>query len=192
MAEAAKKSDKNAAPAPVAIAPPAPPKKDIVGFMLLALVTVNLLALSGMGYFLQKMWGQIHEVSEIAKKAVEMKESDQPREPKSLGKEIEPHKIGTLFPVDNMLVNINSDQGAKFLQVQMELELSDPAAESELKQKKAVLRDKVLVLLSSRSYKELREPEGMTKLRTDLARSINSILTVGEVKEVYFTQYHFN
>ncbi|MBI1860163.1 MAG: flagellar basal body-associated FliL family protein [Deltaproteobacteria bacterium] len=188
MAEAAKKEKNAVTPAP---APGAAPKKDFISLILLSLVTVNLIALGGMGVFMQKMWGRIHEVSEVAKKAAEA----QPVEngaPKGLGKEVEAHKMGPLFPVDNILVNINSDQGPKFLQIQMELELTDPAVEEELKKKKPIVRDAILVLLSSRSYRELRESDGMTKLRADLMRSINTLLSAGRVKEIYFTQYHFN
>lgn len=190
MAEAAQKKEKNV-PIPVeAKTPPQPVKKDWMGLVLLAIVIVNLFALAGMGVLLQKMWGRLEQVAEVAQRAVESKEA----EPKigGLGKELEPHKMGPLYPIENILVNIASDQGPKFLQVQMELELSDPAAEEELKKKKPIVRDAVIVLLSSRSYRELREAEGMAKLRTDLMRSINAILSSGKVKEIYFTQFHLN
>lgn len=192
MAEAAakKKDDKNAAPPAVAAAG-APVKRDWLGITLLSLVTINLAALAGMGYFMQKMSAQVRDVSELAKKTAAATEEPE-KEVKGFGKEIEPHKMGPLYGVESILVNINSDQGPKFLQVQMDLEMADPAVEEELKKKKPIIRDAILVLLSSRSYKELREPEGMKKVRTDLLRSINNALSTGKVKDIYFQQFHFN
>lgn len=192
MAEAAKK-EKNL-PVPAGSVPATPPKitpsRDWVGVGLLCLVTINLLALSGMGYFMQKMWVQIREVSTLAKKTALAPVPE--KEVRGFGKEIEPHKMGPLYNVESILVNINGDQGPKFLQVQMDLEMNDPAVEEELKKKKPIVRDAILVLLSSRSYKELREPEGMKKVRSDLLRSINNLLNTGKIKEIYFQQFHFN
>ena len=48
------------------------------------------------------------------------------------------------------------------------------------------------MLLSSKSYRELREPSGMKRLRQDLLRSVNSLLSGGKIREIYFTQFHFN
>lgn len=74
----------------------------------------------------------------------------------------------------------------------MELELTDSATEEEITKKKAAIRDAVIVLLSSRSYKQIREASGMVTLRRDILRAVNNLLTSGQVREVYFTQFHFN
>jgi flagellar FliL protein len=74
----------------------------------------------------------------------------------------------------------------------MELELADPAVEDEISRKKAAVRDAIIVLLSSRNYRDLREAAGLKKLRVDLVKAINNLLSTGKVKEVYFTQFHFN
>jgi flagellar FliL protein len=74
----------------------------------------------------------------------------------------------------------------------MELELTDSATEEEITKKKAAIRDAVIVLLSSRSYKQIRETTGMVTLRRDILRAVNNLLTSGQVREVYFTQFHFN
>ena len=74
----------------------------------------------------------------------------------------------------------------------MELELADPSLEDEVTRKKAALRDAVIVLLSSRTYKELKESNGIKILRADILKSINNLLTTGKVREIYFTQFLFN
>lgn len=109
-----------------------------------------------------------------------------------MGKELLAAPQGTLYPLDSFLVNITSDQGAKFLQTQLELELSEASLEEEVTKKRAALRDAIIVLLSSKSYKELKEPNGIRSLRSEILKSLNSLLVTGRIKEIYFTQFHFN
>jgi len=186
MAEPAKKNP-DIKPAASAEAP-AKPKTDVLGLLLFALVLVNLGTVGGLGYFMQLMW---HRVQDLQSQTSKLQRPEEPKQ-SLIGKELQPQNLGTLYPIESFLVNIASDQGPKFLQTQLELELADPAVEDELSRKKPALRDAVIVLLSSRSYKELREPTGMRKLRTDLLRVINNLLSTGKVKDIYFTQFHFN
>ncbi len=192
MAEAQAKKNNKDIPAEGAAAISAAAKKtDVLGLAILALVGVNVLALGGMGYFMQKLWVRMHEVQAMAaKKAVPAASTDEPSN--SVGKELQPQNLGVLYSLDGFLVNVNSDQGSKFLQVQFELELSDPALEDEVSRKKAAIRDAVIVLLTSRSYKELKAANGLVVLRADIMQAINHLLSSGKVKDVYFTQYHFN
>lgn len=185
MAEAAAK--KNPEPK-IEPAESAKPKADLLGIVIFSLVVINLATVGGMGYFMQLMWGRIQDLQSQTQK---LQKSDEPTQ-SIIGKELQPQNLGTLYPIESFLVNIASDQGPKFLQTQMELELADPGVEDELSRKKPAIRDAVIVLLSSRSYKELREPSGMRKLRGDLIRIINNLLSTGKVKDIYFTQFHFN
>jgi flagellar FliL protein len=169
----------------------APPKKDMLGIIVFALVTIYLVSVGGMGYFMQKMWGRVQELSAATQKLATAGEEEEEEAP-ATGKELEPQNLGILYPIESFLVNISSDQGPKFLQTQMEFELSEPALEDEIARKKPAIRDSIIVLLSSKSYKELREPAGMKKLRQDLLKSVNGLLSTGKVKEIYFTQFHFN
>ncbi len=164
-------------------------KTDWIGVAILALVGVNVLALGGMGYFMQKLWVRMHELQTASRKAPVASTEEGAL---TVGKELQPQNLGVLYALEGFLVNVNSDQGPKFLQVQMELELSDPVLEDEVSRKKAAIRDSVIVLLTSRSYKQLKAANGLKVLRSDIIQSINHLLSGGKVKEVYFTQFHFN
>lgn len=166
---------------------PEKPRLDVLSLVIFGLVSLNLVAVGGMGYFLRNLWGQLRDVQQQQEllKVARNQEPPPGREPKAA-------EMGVLYPIESFLVNINSDQGAKFLQTQMEFELADPALENEIARKKPALRDAILLILSSRSYKDLREPAGMKRLRADILQSVNSLLTTGRVKSVYFTQFHFN
>ncbi len=177
---------------PAAKAPSVPDpskKKDILGILILILICVNLGALGALGYFQKIMWIKLINLHERVQRA----ESNEAAEEEPIvGKELKGREVGVLVPLDSFLVNLPSDQGPKFLQSQIELELPDPALTDEVTRKKPMIRDAIIMLLSSRTFKELRDPAGMAKLRQDLLRSVNNILTSGKVKEIYFTQFHFN
>jgi flagellar FliL protein len=179
------------------------PKRDLLNLSILGLSLVNVTVLVAMGWFINKMSIKIREVQEKTTSLIEASNSEESErskakekkkqlEAKLIGKELVTAPQGTLYPLDSFLVNIGSDQGAKFLQTQLELELSDPSVEEEVTKKRAALRDAIIVLLSSKSYKELREPNGIKGLRVEVQKAINSLLTTGSIREVFFTQFHFN
>lgn len=196
MSEAAAKKAPEANPKAPADAKAEKPKKkiDILSVSTIALITVNLVAVISMGLFVKKLTTRIGELqTQVANvEKPEAHEEEEEEKEKSPGKELAPPVQGTLYPMESFLVNISSDQGPKFLQTQMELELPDPGLEDEITRKKAAIRDAIIVLLSSRSYKDLRDQGGIKKLRADILRSINGLLSTGKVREIYFTQFHFN
>lgn len=193
MAEAARKltevSDRKEAPVNAAA-----PKKDWLGIVSSIIVVLNLVAIGALGMVLKKIWARTQLIeAKVEEVALKQKEESLPLEQaKKSGRLLTPPVPGTLYPLDSFLVNISSDQGPRFLQTQMELELTDSTTEDEITKKKAAIRDCILVLLSSRSYREIRETAGMTKLRKDILKAVNGLLTNGKVREVYFTQFHFN
>jgi len=191
LAEVPKQSDTNAA------APSTPKKKmDVLGLVSVLIVALNLGAVGTMGLYLKKMWAKMMEIQEKVTKveALQAEEEASPSKDSKakLGRTMTPPTPGTLYPMESFLVNISSDQGPKFLQTQMELELVDSATEDEITKKKAAIRDAIIVLLSSRTYKQIRETSGMVNLRRDILRVVNNLLSSGQVREVYFTQFHFN
>jgi flagellar FliL protein len=181
----------------------AKPKRDILNISILVVTILNVSMLITLGVFVNKMSSRVKEVQEKTATLIEnanaeekereaSKDKKKSLEAKLVGKELEAPAQGTLYPLDSFLVNIASDQGSKFLQTQLELELSEATLEEEVTKKRAALRDAIIVLLSSKSYKELKEPGGIKVLRNEVTRALNSLLNTGKIKEVYFTQFHFN
>lgn len=165
---------------------------DKLGFLVLLIVVLNTVAAAGMGYLVMQMWNRMSFL-EVKSKALETRVAEEKKPSGSaVGKEFIPQELGVLYPLDGFLVNITSDRGPRFLQMKLELELDTPALEDEIALKRPALRDAIIVLLTSRNYAELRDPRGMRKLRGDLLRAVNNLLKSGQVKEIYFTQFHFN
>jgi flagellar protein FliL len=99
------------------------------------------------------------------------------------------NKIGPMFPLDNFTVNLLSESGRRYLKVQMNLELSGEELGVELDTKKAVIRDIIIRLLSSKSLEEISTGKGKEKLKDQIVDQLNMRLSDGHINNVYFTEF---
>ena len=99
--------------------------------------------------------------------------------------------VMTVWPMESFVVNIKETDagGERYLKLVIQLELSESGAVAELEQIKPRLRDSVLDLLTSKTYKELMDVVGKQRLREDIAGRVNNALTQGKVSRVYFTEF---
>jgi len=98
-------------------------------------------------------------------------------------------QIGTLYPLDTFTVNLKSDSGRRFLKVTMSLELSIPELSHELDAKAAVLRDRIIRILSSKTLEEISSKKGKQKVTEQIMDTLNSMITDGQIKGIYFTEF---
>jgi len=97
--------------------------------------------------------------------------------------------IGTLFELDPMVVNLEQSKGKRYLKVKMSFELNKDAVQEELKARLPQLRDAILLMLSSKSFKDVSTVEGKLALRDALLTRINGLLTTGFIKRIYFQEF---
>jgi len=98
-------------------------------------------------------------------------------------------EVGPMFPLDNFTVNLLSDNGRRYLKVQMNLELDGEELAAELESKTAVVRDVVIRLLSSKTLEEISTAKGKEKLKEQIVNQLNLRLRDGNVVHVYFTEF---
>ncbi|MEA3523186.1 MAG: flagellar basal body-associated protein FliL [Campylobacterota bacterium] len=98
-------------------------------------------------------------------------------------------EIGPMFPLDTFTVNLLSESGRRYLKVQMNLELSGEELGAELDTRKAVIRDIIIRLLSSKSLEEISTSKGKEKLKDQIVDQLNMRLSDGQVNNVYFTEF---
>ncbi len=98
-------------------------------------------------------------------------------------------QIGTLYPLDTFTVNLKSDSGRRFLKVTMSLELDNPELSHELDAKAAVLRDRIIRILSSKTLEEISSKKGKQKVTEQIMDTLNSMITDGQIKGIYFTEF---
>ncbi len=98
-------------------------------------------------------------------------------------------KVSVFWPLDPFIVNLIDNEGERYLKVVMQMELSDQAMLAEMKLQTPKLRDTILDLLSSKTYKEMIDPLGKQRLRDEIAMRMNMNITGGKVLKVYFTEF---
>jgi len=98
-------------------------------------------------------------------------------------------EIGVLYPLDTFTVNLKSDSGRRYLKCTMSLELSGEELSMELDAKAAVLRDRIIRILSSKTLEEISSKKGKAKVSQQIMDTLNSMISDGQIKGIYFTEF---
>jgi flagellar FliL protein len=97
--------------------------------------------------------------------------------------------IGTIYPMEPFVINLQDNQGERYLKLVIQLEISDPQGVKELDLVKPKMRDNILDLLSAKTLKELMDAGGKQRLREEIMMRLNSILTTSKITKIYFTDF---
>ena len=98
-------------------------------------------------------------------------------------------EIGVLYPLDTFTVNLKSDAGRRYLKVTMSLELEGEELSLELDAKSPVLRDRIIRILTSKTLEEISSKKGKQKVSTQVMDTLNSMISDGQIKGIYFTEF---
>jgi flagellar FliL protein len=98
-------------------------------------------------------------------------------------------EIGTLYPLETFTVNLKSDSGRRYLKVSMSLEIDGEELSMELDAKSAVLRDRIIRILTSKTLEEISSKKGKAKVTQQIIDSLNSMMVDGSIKGLYFTEF---
>jgi len=95
------------------------------------------------------------------------------------------------YPIDPFIVNLmdESGSGKRYLKVGMILEIGNQEQGLILERYKPQLRDTILLLLSSRSIREIGTMEGKLELKQAIISRISQVLGDKTVRKVYFTEF---
>jgi len=119
-------------------------------------------------------------------------EQPQPQEPQKIEKKKKVEnmtEIGPIYPLDQFIVNLVSNNSSRYLKCKIDLELDSPELQQEVDKKLPAIRDLIIRILSSKTVEEIQTAKGKEKLKEEIKRKINEILTTGEIRHVYFTEF---
>ena len=97
-----------------------------------------------------------------------------------------------LVPLDIFIVNLADPKGDRFMKATIRLTTDDPGLEQAIQSDpvlKARIRDRVLSILSSKTFQDVNNPVGKESLRRELQRELNQILPDDTIKEVLFVEF---
>ena len=96
---------------------------------------------------------------------------------------------GPIIPLAPFIVNLADPGGRRYLKVTVELELDKKEGEAEFKGRVPEIRDQIILALSSKTFQQLQGGAGKQVLREELTARMNTILKVGKIKSIYFTEF---
>lgn len=98
-------------------------------------------------------------------------------------------KLGPVVPLKQFIVNLVSNNGRRYLKVEMQLELSSADLMEEALSKEPMARDIIIRTLSSKTYEEISTEQGKMRLKEEIIGNLNAKLVDGDVVNVYFTKF---
>lgn len=98
-------------------------------------------------------------------------------------------KPGIFVGMDNITVNLADTDQSRFLRVKMKLEVKGKQAEKLVKINSAQIKDLVITILSSKTFDDVRTPQGKFALKEELAYRINQLIGGHPITDVYFTDF---
>ncbi len=116
-------------------------------------------------------------------------QAQQPQKIEKKHKEAALAQIGPIYPLDPFTVNLVSSNADRYLKCKIDLELDSPNLQKEIDKKLPAIRDMIIQILSSKTVEEIQTARGKEKLKEEIKRKLNSILTTGEIRHIYFTQF---
>lgn len=156
------------------------PKKGKTVIIIVAVVLVLLVVVGGALAFLMLKGGE----EEGGEKAHATKAAD-----KKKGGHGDDLVAGPMFPVDNIIVNLVSEGGARYAKFSVALELDAQELSPEMLAKKAIVTDIIISVVSSKTAEELMNVKGKEGVKNEIMEKVNERLKDGRVKNVYFTNF---
>ncbi|MES3038656.1 MAG: flagellar basal body-associated FliL family protein [Bdellovibrionota bacterium] len=102
--------------------------------------------------------------------------------------------VPKVVPLETFIVNLAGSKGRRVARVNMELEVKDEGGTvaDEIDKRKAQIRDIIIIILSSKSFDEVSNPDGKANLKNEVKDTLNSFLTKGKVTNVFFSDFIYN
>lgn len=150
-------------------------------FIVLGAVLVLGLGAGGGWYFSQTTAG--------SKVAAEEPPEPEVRKKKKPVRGMKPEYVA----IDPFTVNLQPENGEQYLQVQFTLQVSDPEYSTQIKDNMAIVRNRVLLLLSSKRASEISTVEGKQQLAAEIQAAVSAPFEwrggEQDVTDVLFTSF---
>ena len=97
--------------------------------------------------------------------------------------------VGPMYPMDQFVVNLLSENGSRYLKTTIDIEMDKQELSAELDKKKAIIRDIIIRVLSSKTFEEISTVKGKERLKEEIVDKLNQILSDGEINNIFFTDF---
>ena len=91
--------------------------------------------------------------------------------------------------LDPFIANLSDQNGGRYIKTTMQLEFAGSEAPAWLEQRTPQIRDLILTILTSKTFDDIRSPDGKQILRDEIIQRANQALQADSVQAVYFTEF---
>jgi len=96
---------------------------------------------------------------------------------------------GHIYKMEPFLVNLMDPGQLRYLKITLHVESNQEKPNEEYEKRLPQLRDAILIILSSKNYKDIMDSEGKTSLREEIKTKMNQLLVDLKVQNIYFTEF---
>jgi len=104
-------------------------------------------------------------------------------------KEAPANGLGPIYAINPFVINLAGSGGKRFLRVKMDLELKNQTTFDKMQAQHSQVKDKLLTILSSKTFQDINTVEGKSDLRAEIAATMDTLFSKGAVTNVYFTEF---
>lgn len=98
-------------------------------------------------------------------------------------------KVKALLSMETFVVNLADPGGKRYLRVTMALEIDDKDFVEEAKKNVPQMRDKVLLILPAKKFKDIRTSSGKDALRKEIIDELNPLLKQCKITNLFFQEF---
>lgn len=159
-------------------------KKSSGGLLPIINLVLLLLVLAIGGFIAWKMVSAESTPPAAQEGAVQTTGTEMP-----VAEDVDPLAPPVFVDISDVTINLADTDVSRFLRAKIKLELRNEEAQLRIEQFKIKIDDMVITLLSSKTFAEIRTPQGKYDLKEDLVYRINRLVGGKPVKSMYFTDF---
>lgn len=100
-----------------------------------------------------------------------------------------PGKPGGLLSLEPFIANLADDGGRRYLKATFQIDFGTAEVPAAMAARLPQTRDLLLTLFTSKTFDDIRTPEGKQQLREEIIQRVNQVLDRDLAKAVYFTEF---
>jgi len=160
-------------------------KKSSGGLLPIINLVLLVLVLAVGGFIAWKMMAMEQTPPAMEQGAPNQTEETKIPEPE----DVDPDAPPILVDIADITINLADTDVSRFLRAKIKLEVRSPEAQIKVEQNMIKINDMVITLLSSKTFAEIRTPQGKYDLKEDLIYRMNRLMSGKPVKNMYFTDF---
>ncbi len=98
-------------------------------------------------------------------------------------------KPGGILSLEPFIANLADDGGRRYLKATFQIDFGSADVPAAMQARLPQLRDLLLTLFTSKTFDDIRTPEGKQQLREEIIQRVNQVLDRDLAKAVYFTEF---